>query len=162
MLVRQRGYAKGGKRNPLYCKCQEFRAKTRARKRLCFFGAQFRCRIPPMKYGYAWVSTDDQSVDAQVRQLTKGGCKMVFREVASGAKTDRAQLRRLLGQLEAGDVLTAPSACVQSALLKSSMSGIEEPKAILEQHRHGIIGGSRRNMGFVKLKDARSGLQLLT
>ena len=30
----------------------------------------------------------------------------VFREVASGAKTDRAQLRRLLGQLEAGDVLT--------------------------------------------------------
>jgi len=29
----------------------------------------------------------------------------VFREVASGAKTDRAQLRRLLGQLEAGDVL---------------------------------------------------------
>ena len=29
----------------------------------------------------------------------------MFREVASGAKTDRAQLRRLLGQLEAGDVL---------------------------------------------------------
>jgi DNA invertase Pin-like site-specific DNA recombinase len=30
----------------------------------------------------------------------------VFREVASGAKTDRAQLRRLLGQLDDGDVLT--------------------------------------------------------
>jgi DNA invertase Pin-like site-specific DNA recombinase len=58
-----------------------------------------------MKYGYARVSTDGQSVDAQVRQLTKAGCKKVFREVASGAKTDRAQLRRLLGQLEAGDVL---------------------------------------------------------
>jgi DNA invertase Pin-like site-specific DNA recombinase len=41
-----------------------------------------------------------------VRQLTKAGCKKVFREVASGAKTDRAQLRRLLDQLEAGDVLT--------------------------------------------------------
>ncbi len=27
----------------------------------------------------------------------------MFREVASGAKTDRAQLRRLLGQLEASD-----------------------------------------------------------
>ena len=52
------------------------------------------------------VSTDGQSVDAQVRQLTKAGCKKVFREVASGAKTDRVQLRRLLGQLEAGDVLT--------------------------------------------------------
>jgi DNA invertase Pin-like site-specific DNA recombinase len=59
-----------------------------------------------MKYGYARVSTDGQSVDAQVRQLTRAGCKKVFREVASGAKTDRAQLRRLLSQLEAGDVLT--------------------------------------------------------
>src|ERR1700730_13568406 len=59
-----------------------------------------------MKYGYARVSTDGQSVDAQVRQLTKAGCKNVFREVASGAKTDRAQLRRLLDQLDAGDVLT--------------------------------------------------------
>ena len=61
-----------------------------------------------MKYGYARVSpggTSD-SVDAQVRQLTKAGCKKVFREVASGAKTDRAQLRRLLDQLEADDVLT--------------------------------------------------------
>src|SRR6201996_3639086 len=58
-----------------------------------------------MKYGYARVSTDGQSVDAQLRQLTKAGCKKVFREVASGAKTDRAQLRRLLGQLEAGDVV---------------------------------------------------------
>src|SRR6202795_133009 len=60
-----------------------------------------------MKYGYARVSTDGQSVDAQVRQLTKAGCKKekVFREVASGAKSDRAKLRRLLDQLDAGDVL---------------------------------------------------------
>src|ERR1700719_1447085 len=59
-----------------------------------------------MKYGYARISTDGQSVDAQVRQLTKAGCKKVFREVASGAKTDRAQLHRLLDVLDAGDVLT--------------------------------------------------------
>ena len=52
------------------------------------------------------VSTDGQSVGAQVRQLTKAGCEKVFREVASGAKTDRAQLRRLLDQLDAGDVVT--------------------------------------------------------
>ena len=38
-------------------------------------------------------------------QLTKAGCKKVFREVASGAKTDRAQLRTALDQLAAGDVL---------------------------------------------------------
>src|ERR1700760_4797563 len=58
-----------------------------------------------MKYGYARVSTDGQSVEAQVRQLTKADCKKVFRETASGAKTDRSQLRKALDQLEAGDVL---------------------------------------------------------
>jgi DNA invertase Pin-like site-specific DNA recombinase len=44
-----------------------------------------------MKYGYARVSRDGQSVDAQMRQLTKPGCEKVFREVARGAKTDCAQ-----------------------------------------------------------------------
>src|ERR1700744_4665636 len=58
-----------------------------------------------MKYGYAQVSTDGQSVEAQVRQLTKAGCKKVLRETASGAKTDRSQLRKAVDQLEAGDVL---------------------------------------------------------
>jgi DNA invertase Pin-like site-specific DNA recombinase len=56
-------------------------------------------------YGYARFSTDGQSVEAQVRQLAKAGCSKVFREVASGAKTDRAQLRKALDRLEAGDVL---------------------------------------------------------
>ena len=59
-----------------------------------------------MIYGYARVSTDGQSVDAQVRQLTRAGCGKVFQEVASGAKTDRAQLRRLLDALAPGDVVT--------------------------------------------------------
>src|SRR5437899_8265044 len=59
-----------------------------------------------MKYGYARVSTDGQSVTAQVAALRKHGAGKVFREVASGAKTDRAQLRRLLDQLDAGDVPT--------------------------------------------------------
>ncbi len=50
-------------------------------------------------------STDGQSVGAQVRQLTRAGCKKVFREVASGAKTDRNRVRRAFAQIEAGDVL---------------------------------------------------------
>jgi DNA invertase Pin-like site-specific DNA recombinase len=58
-----------------------------------------------MIYGYARVSTDGQSVDAQVRALRAAGARQVFREVASGAKTDRSQLRRVLDQLDAGDVL---------------------------------------------------------
>ena len=58
-----------------------------------------------MKYGYARVSSDGQSVAAQVAQLTKAGCKTVFKETASGAKSDRAGLRRVLDGLDAGDVL---------------------------------------------------------
>ncbi|MGO9232884.1 MAG: recombinase family protein, partial [Methylocella sp.] len=39
-----------------------------------------------MIYGYARVSTDGQSVDAQVKQLRAAGAEKVFRETASGAK----------------------------------------------------------------------------
>ncbi len=58
-----------------------------------------------MIYGYARVSTDGQSVAAQTAALKAAGADKVFREVASGAQTDRAQLRRALAQLDAGDVL---------------------------------------------------------
>jgi DNA invertase Pin-like site-specific DNA recombinase len=58
-----------------------------------------------MIYGYARVSTDGQSVEAQVAALTAAGAVKVYREVASGAKTDRAQLRQVLTRLTAGDVL---------------------------------------------------------
>ena len=58
-------------------------------------------------YGYARVSTDGQSVEAQVRQLTKAGCKKVFREKrGAGPKPTAPSFAGLLGQLEAGDVLT--------------------------------------------------------
>ena len=58
-----------------------------------------------MIYGYARVSTDGQSVDAQAKQLRAVGAEKVFREKASGAKTDRAQLRRALKEIDADDVL---------------------------------------------------------
>jgi len=57
-----------------------------------------------MIYGYARVSTDGQSVAAQVAALRKHGAGKVFREMASGAKTERTQLRRVLDQLNADDV----------------------------------------------------------
>ena len=56
-------------------------------------------------YGYARVSTSGQSVDAQARQLRAAGAGKVFREVASGANTDRPQLARLVSELAAGDVV---------------------------------------------------------
>ena len=58
-----------------------------------------------MIYGYARVSTGSQSEAAQVAALRKHGAGKVFREVAQGDKTDRAQLRRVLNQLASGDLL---------------------------------------------------------
>jgi DNA invertase Pin-like site-specific DNA recombinase len=58
-----------------------------------------------MIYGYARVSTDGQSVAAQVAALIEAGASKVFKEVASGAKSDRAQLQRAVAALDAGDVL---------------------------------------------------------
>src|ERR1700730_17083626 len=40
-----------------------------------------------------------------VRQLRAAGAKKIFREVASGAKTDRPQLRRLLAEVGSDDVV---------------------------------------------------------
>lgn len=56
-------------------------------------------------YGYARVSTDGQTLDAQVEALTAAGAARAFRETASGAKTDRRELAKALRALEAGDTL---------------------------------------------------------
>ena len=58
-----------------------------------------------MIYGYARVSTEGQSYEAQAAQLKAAGCEKVFAETASGAKTDRRQLAKVLDQLTPGDVL---------------------------------------------------------
>jgi DNA invertase Pin-like site-specific DNA recombinase len=55
--------------------------------------------------GYARVSTDGQSLAAQLDQLHAAGAGKVYRETASGAKRDRAQLAKLLAEVEHGDVV---------------------------------------------------------
>ena len=50
-------------------------------------------------YGYARVSTDGQTLDAQIAQLKAAGAEKVFREKVSGARADRPQLARLLRSL---------------------------------------------------------------
>lgn len=67
--------------------------------------SDYSLRIRLMICGYARVSTDGQSAAAQVAELTAAGCEKVFSETASGAKTDRTQLKRAIASLAAGDVL---------------------------------------------------------
>jgi DNA invertase Pin-like site-specific DNA recombinase len=56
-------------------------------------------------YGYARVSTDGQTLASQEAQLTAAGCAKVYAEKVSGAKTDRAELNKLLKRIEADDLL---------------------------------------------------------
>ncbi|KQZ99810.1 resolvase [Rhizobium sp. Root564] len=58
-----------------------------------------------MIYGYARVSTDGQTLDAQHEALSAAGAEKVFAETASGAKTDRAHLTRLMQAVTSGDVV---------------------------------------------------------
>jgi hypothetical protein len=67
-------------------------------------------------YGYARVSTRDQDLAGQVAELTAAGCASVFREKVSGAKTDRAELAKVIRRLEAGDVLVVSKAGPTRAL----------------------------------------------
>ena len=39
-----------------------------------------------MKFGYARVSKNDQSLDVQIQKLTAAGCNEIFQEKISGAK----------------------------------------------------------------------------
>src|SRR5713101_9231440 len=59
-----------------------------------------------MKYGYARVSTDDQTPALQLAALRKAGCKPIFKDDGlSGETTQRPALRRCLKKLEPGDTL---------------------------------------------------------
>ena len=56
-------------------------------------------------YGYARVSTNGQDLAAQEAELMAAGCSKVFKEKVSGAKTDRAELAKVISKLAPGDVL---------------------------------------------------------
>jgi DNA invertase Pin-like site-specific DNA recombinase len=58
-----------------------------------------------MIVGYARVSTDGQTLDAQQSALVAAGAEKVFAEKVSGAVTDRKQLGKALTTLGQGDVL---------------------------------------------------------
>jgi DNA invertase Pin-like site-specific DNA recombinase len=58
-----------------------------------------------MIVGYARVSTDGQTLDAQQAALAAAGAEKVFAEKVSGAVADRKVLAKAIAALGAGDVL---------------------------------------------------------
>jgi DNA invertase Pin-like site-specific DNA recombinase len=91
-------------------------------------------------YGYARVSTRDQDLAGQVAELTAVGCASVYREKVSGAKTDRAELAKVIRRLEAGDVLV--------------VSRLDRLARSTRDLLNVLAGVSTRGAGFRSLKDA--------
>jgi DNA invertase Pin-like site-specific DNA recombinase len=58
-----------------------------------------------MIYGYARVSTGDQTTDLQQDALVRAGCDRIFTDVASGAKAHRPELDHILDLLREGDTV---------------------------------------------------------
>jgi len=57
------------------------------------------------KIGYARVSTGDQDLNLQARELKAAGCKQVFTDRVSGSKSERPGLDACLKTLKKGDTL---------------------------------------------------------
>ena len=90
-------------------------------------------------FGYARVSTRNQDVAAQVAELMTAGCAKVYREKASGAKTDRPELGKIIGRREPGDVLMVTRLDRLARSTRDLLNVIEEV--------------SKRSAGFRSLKD---------
>jgi DNA invertase Pin-like site-specific DNA recombinase len=91
-------------------------------------------------FGYARVSTNGQDLNGQIAELAAAGCAKVYREKASGAKTDRPELAKLLRVLDEGDVLIVTRL---DRLARSTRDLLNVLDAV-----------AKRGAGFRSLKDA--------
>jgi DNA invertase Pin-like site-specific DNA recombinase len=91
-------------------------------------------------YGYARVSTRDQDLAAQDAELRAIGCAKVFKEKASGAKTDRPELAKAIRRLEPSDVLVVTRLDRLARSTRDLLNVLDEL--------------AKRGAGFRSLKDA--------
>ena len=80
-----------------------------------------------MIYGYARVSTDGQTLDAQQSALREAGADRIFAEKISGATSDRVQLAKAIAALGEGDCLIVTKL---DRLARSTRDLLNTPAAI--------------------------------
>lgn len=83
-----------------------------------------------MKYGYARVSTVHQDLKAQIEQLEKEGCKVIYKDKFTGTKRDRPEFNKLLKELKAGDTLVITKL---DRFARSTIDGINTIKELFEK-----------------------------
>lgn len=89
-----------------------------------------------MRIGYARVSTSDQNPELQLDALRRAGCDKVFTEKASGARDDRPELARILGEvLRVGDTLVVWKLDRLARSLKKLIATAED----LEREKIGLV-----------------------
>lgn len=88
--------------------------------------------------GYARVSTSGQDYTPQLDALQAAGCDRIYREKASGVRSDRPALRECLDRLRPGDVF------VVCALDRAGRSVIQVLQTLNELHERGVIVKSLR------------------
>ena len=91
--------------------------------------------------GYARVSTDHQSLEAQHDALTAAGCERIFTDKLSGAREDRPGLPALLDYVRAGDTVTVVALDRLGRSLSAVIRTIErltEDQVLLRSLREGI------------------------
>ena len=91
-----------------------------------------------MIVGYARVSTDGQTLDAQQAALRAAGCERVYSEKISGAVTDRPALAKAISPLGNGDVLVV---CKLDRLARSTRNLLNTLAAF------GEAGASFKSLG---------------
>jgi DNA invertase Pin-like site-specific DNA recombinase len=75
-----------------------------------------------MKFGYARVSTLSQDLEIQIEQLKGEDCQEIYSEKFTGTKTDRPELKKVLGLLKGGDTLVVTKL---DRLARNTKEGIE-------------------------------------
>lgn len=87
-----------------------------------------------MLLGYARVSTDEQSLDAQVDALGAAGAESIFSDKLSGTIKNRPELDRLLDYVRPGDVIVV----AKYDRLARSLRDLLEIVALIEERGAGF------------------------
>lgn len=82
-----------------------------------------------MILGYARVSTEGQSLEAQLDALRAAGVERIFSEKISGSKRARPELDKLIDQLRPGDVVSVTKYDRLSRSLQDLLSIVEAIRA---------------------------------
>jgi DNA invertase Pin-like site-specific DNA recombinase len=93
-----------------------------------------------MIVGYARVSTQEQSLAAQIEELKAAGAERIFYEKASGAWRERPELARLKAQVTHGDVVL--------------VSRLDRLARSTRDLLNVLDGFSERGVGFRSIKDS--------